>query len=210
MPGFLSILRDVEEEIKMNRVKTALEVAHERQLNAIAVLRISEDLTKSYREALVKADEKVRQEQTRAAVVEDFNKHNNGSGSVSGGPGPKEFAREELAEREWAWVDKPTKPTIYEEGFKDIFDEITALQRRKNNDYGNSWTAMGAKGVFVRLTDKVARLKTQLWDGKDYLVEDEKIKDTAIDLISYSFMLLYALQRGMIDSDVETLPPNTQ
>jgi hypothetical protein len=77
--------------------------------------------------------------------------------------------------------------------------------QKKNHDYaGKRGTepfanftraeAMGItsteKGMMVRLLDKMSRLSSFIESGQ-FKVEDEKLKDTIIDMINYS-VLLYA------------------
>jgi hypothetical protein len=69
------------------------------------------------------------------------------------------------------------------------------LAKRKNHDYGSeNIGALGPKGVFVRIWDKVSRLKTGLWESQDFEVEDEKLLDTLEDLANYSIILILLLQ----------------
>jgi hypothetical protein len=78
--------------------------------------------------------------------------------------------------------------------------------QRKNHDYSGGEDSSDAflnftrveklgitstgQGFLVRMTDKLSRLITYIHNGK-FQVEDEKLKDTIIDLINYS-ILLYA------------------
>ena len=72
-------------------------------------------------------------------------------------------------------------------GFQKIVSEALNLGIRKNNAYGkNNIAALGVRGIFVRMWDKINRLKTLIWDktGKDEV--SESVRDTFIDLINYS------------------------
>lgn len=80
--------------------------------------------------------------------------------------------------------------------------ECLALLKAKNADYGNSWRRYGAKGVLVRLGDKVERLRTLLWLKQDAQVRTESIRDTARDLINYSLLLLLLIE----EEDWEGMP----
>ena len=78
-----------------------------------------------------------------------------------------------------------------EDKFLKGIDEIHAICReiakRKNHDYGqDNLTTFGIKGNLVRTNDKVARLKTLLWENIEPRVSDEKILDTVYDLINYA------------------------
>lgn len=90
---------------------------------------------------------------------------------------------------------------------KEIHSEIMQLMMNKNSDYsGNSNNAftnfelcdkMGgvdtAKGIYVRLSDKYARLSSFIKQGT-LKVDDEKVQDTLKDMISYSMILLAFLK----------------
>lgn len=62
----------------------------------------------------------------------------------------------------------------------------------KNHDYGNSFAESIAKhgevAYIVRAEDKVRRIKTLM--TKEVKVVDESIKDTIIDLLNYTCMLV--------------------
>jgi hypothetical protein len=87
----------------------------------------------------------------------------------------------------------------YKEQFKEfekIQHELLNLSIRKNHDYGpENIGALGERGIYVRIWDKVARLKTLLWDNKDPAVKDESIDDTIRDLANYAIIML-VLRRG--------------
>ena len=63
------------------------------------------------------------------------------------------------------------------------------LFAKKNADYGNAFATYGAVGVIVRMGDKISRLANITNKGIN-LVEDEKIRDTLIDLHNYSAMAI--------------------
>ncbi len=58
---------------------------------------------------------------------------------------------------------------------------------KKNQDYGDAFANYGTVGVLVRLGDKISRLQSISSRGIN-LVEDEKIRDTLIDLHNYAAM----------------------
>ena len=87
---------------------------------------------------------------------------------------------------------------------KDALD----LMQRKNHDYaGKSGVepfanftraeAMGIttpeRGMMVRMLDKMSRLSSFM-DSKEFKVEDEKLRDTILDLINYSVLLYSYLE----------------
>lgn len=75
--------------------------------------------------------------------------------------------------------------------FKEIQKECYDLSKRKNNDYGHdNISALGLKGVYVRLWDKVSRLKQLVWLAKEQEVADESIEDTFKDIANYATIAL--------------------
>ena len=67
--------------------------------------------------------------------------------------------------------------------------EARSLFEKKNSDYGDAFATYGPVGVLVRIGDKIQRL--QSIDKKGItLVEDEKLRDTLIDLHNYAAMAI--------------------
>jgi len=67
--------------------------------------------------------------------------------------------------------------------------EARTLFQSKNSDYGDAFATYGPIGVLVRIGDKIQRL--QSIDKKGItLVEDEKLRDTLIDLHNYAAMAI--------------------
>lgn len=84
--------------------------------------------------------------------------------------------------------------------FNQITNEMTQLYERKNSDYGNSihdtYMKYGAAAYLVRMEDKINRVRTLVQNNNyDYLVDDEKVKDTLIDLANYAILMLMELER---------------
>ena len=77
--------------------------------------------------------------------------------------------------------------TVQEEGL-DLF-------RRKNQDYGDAFSQYGVVGVLVRLGDKIARCQNITTKGVT-LVDDEKLRDTLIDLHNYAGMAVMLLDES--------------
>ena len=90
------------------------------------------------------------------------------------------------------------------------------LMKKKNHDYsGKSGTepfanftraeSMGIttteKGILVRMLDKMSRLSS-FTDSGEFMVEDEKLQDTIIDIINYS-ILLYAYIQSKSENTYE-------
>ena len=70
--------------------------------------------------------------------------------------------------------------------------EARELFEKKNADYGDAFATYGTVGVIVRLGDKISRLSSISKTGVT-LVEDEKIRDTLIDLHNYAAMAIMLL-----------------
>jgi hypothetical protein len=75
---------------------------------------------------------------------------------------------------------------------KQIHDEALELFSRNNKDYGDSFAKYGVIGVLMRIADKLQRAVSITNNGVN-LVEDEKIRDTLIDLHNYSAMAMMLL-----------------
>jgi|TARA_R110001592_G_scaffold38668_9_gene127493 hypothetical protein len=67
--------------------------------------------------------------------------------------------------------------------------EARELFIKKNKDYGDAFSTYGPVGVLVRIGDKIQRLQSITKSGIT-LVEDEKIRDTLIDLHNYAAMAI--------------------
>lgn len=88
---------------------------------------------------------------------------------------------------------------------KELCDAALELMQRKNHDYAGkqgsepfaNFTRVEAlgittteKGMMVRLSDKMSRLSSFM-ESNEFKVQDEKLRDTILDMINYS-ILLYA------------------
>lgn len=73
-----------------------------------------------------------------------------------------------------------------------LADTITKLYRRKNADYGDSFTRSldkyGTVAALVRISDKLNRLDSLTAPGREAQVKEETILDTLLDLASYAIM----------------------
>lgn len=78
--------------------------------------------------------------------------------------------------------------------FKKIQDLGLDLFIKKNRDYGKAYSKYGAIGVLIRINDKISRLQT-ITKTKIFLVNDESLKDTLIDLHNYSAIALMELNK---------------
>ena len=81
---------------------------------------------------------------------------------------------------------------------ENICKRMTDTYRRKNSDYGDSFSKLRAEfdnAILIRIADKYNRLKS-LKSGKIQQVSDESIKDTLLDLANYCIMELVETEIG--------------
>ncbi len=81
------------------------------------------------------------------------------------------------------------------EQLETIQVEAKELFRKKNADYGDAFATYGSIGVLVRIGDKIQRLQSINSRGIT-LVDDEKLRDTLIDLHNYSAMCIMLLDEN--------------
>ena len=79
---------------------------------------------------------------------------------------------------------------------KNICDSLNDLYKKKNQDYGDSFSKSykeyGLTMSCIRLEDKLNRLKSLNKNGNAQ-VKDESIQDTLMDLANYAIMTLIEL-----------------
>jgi len=83
--------------------------------------------------------------------------------------------------------NKPDKVAMHAE----ICTYLTDLYRRKNKDYGDSFTELRQEfpdSILLRLKDKYNRLETLCKVGATTEVGDERIEDTFLDMSNYCIM----------------------
>ena len=73
-----------------------------------------------------------------------------------------------------------------------VQSEALELFSKKNADYGDAFATFGPVGVIVRMGDKINRL-VSIEKNKVSLVNDEKMRDTLIDLHNYAAMCVMLL-----------------
>ena len=96
-------------------------------------------------------------------------------------------------------ADQREKTSV--EKFRELQDEIYELFQKKNGDYGDAFKENGSIGTMIRIKEKVGRLKNFIQvnpQGITYKttrpnVVDESLRDTLMDLNSYSLMMLMLL-----------------
>lgn len=76
----------------------------------------------------------------------------------------------------------------------EIQKESLELFKKKNNDYGDAFAKYGLIGVLVRIEDKIQR-SISITNKGIHLVDDERIRDTLLDLHNYSAMALMLMDK---------------
>lgn len=73
------------------------------------------------------------------------------------------------------------------EQMKIVQKEGINLFAKKNKDYGDAFAKFGIIGILMRIEDKIQRSLSITKNGVT-LVDDEKMRDTLIDLHNYAAM----------------------
>lgn len=81
----------------------------------------------------------------------------------------------------------------YTTKFRAVQDEGFELFKKKNADYGDAFAKYGAVGVLVRMGDKISRLQS-ITNNSITMVNDEKMRDTLLDLHNYAAMAAMLLE----------------
>lgn len=81
----------------------------------------------------------------------------------------------------------------YTTKFRTVQDEGFELFKKKNADYGDAFAKYGAVGVLVRMGDKISRLQS-ITNNSITMVNDEKMRDTLLDLHNYAAMAVMLLE----------------
>jgi len=88
------------------------------------------------------------------------------------------------------------------EQLKSVQHEAEILFQKKNTDYGDAFARYGTVGILVRIGDKITRMQSITSKGIN-LVEDEKLRDTLLDLHNYAAMGIMLLDNDYIDVDYD-------
>ncbi len=79
---------------------------------------------------------------------------------------------------------------------KELLDQMHSLYVTKNHDYGDSvhdtYEKYGLVSFLVRLEDKLNRARTL--SRKEQWVQDEKLKDTLLDMANYAILAVIELE----------------
>ena len=78
--------------------------------------------------------------------------------------------------------------------------EALALFKKKNHDYGDAFATYGTIGVLVRLGDKIKRLMN-ISNTSVTMVNDEKMRDTLIDLHNYAAMAIMLIDESIDETN---------
>lgn len=88
-----------------------------------------------------------------------------------------------------------------EQQFKEITEEMLALYKKKNSDYGDSvsktYETFGMTAFLIRMEDKLNRL-IALNGKEDRKVDDERIEDTLTDLANYAILARIEIERSTL------------
>lgn len=86
---------------------------------------------------------------------------------------------------------------MIESEIDEIFENLKRILISKNSDYDNSFSLTfqeyGLESSYIRLTDKLNRLKNLI--KNDAEVKDEKVIDTLYDLTNYCILTILELRR---------------
>ena len=93
--------------------------------------------------------------------------------------------------------------------YNKIRDEAFEIFKKKNIDYGDAFADYGSVGVIVRMGDKIRRM-SNISSTSITLVEDERLRDTLMDLANYAVMGLMLLDEkseseNLVEEKVENL-----
>lgn len=84
------------------------------------------------------------------------------------------------------------------EQFTKVQNEGLATFKQKNADYDDSFAHHGVLGTLIRIHDKLNRF-TSVSNKQIALVDDEKLRDTLMDLANYAHIAVFLLDEGKED-----------
>ncbi len=85
------------------------------------------------------------------------------------------------------------------EQMRKVQDEALELFKKKNADYGDAFADYGPIGVLMRMGDKIRRLNS-ITKNQIIMVDDEKTRDTLLDLHNYAAMAIMLLDEAESDT----------
>jgi len=95
-----------------------------------------------------------------------------------------------------------------QERFMKVLDEAAKLRWSKYQVYGNSYKEYGLMGIAIKLSDKISRIKNIINNPElDKVVADERVRDSAIDLLNYAAMFVMTHDEKKDEDGKETKQP---
>lgn len=79
------------------------------------------------------------------------------------------------------------------ERYLALIKHMSDLRGKKVHDYGLTFKQHGVYGLRVRISDKYGRFE-RLLSGIEPKIDDESVKDTALDMANYLIMLLLEME----------------
>lgn len=99
-------------------------------------------------------------------------------------------------------IDGTSGDEQLERDFAELVLKKFNLFKKKQASYGSSNIgALGIRGIFVRLWDKLNRLKNLVWEGNPNPLTDENVEDTFGDIAIYALMAILVLEGKWPESD---------
>ena len=93
----------------------------------------------------------------------------------------------------YRFIKVPEVNEVYESEIVTIANEIAELVEKKDKDYNSAFSKTlkeyGDVAYFLRIDDKLNRLKSLLLDNKDAEV-NESVEDTLKDIVGYTLLML--------------------
>jgi hypothetical protein len=94
-------------------------------------------------------------------------------------------------------VDGSSGNPELEKHMAELLVDLFETFKKKQKSYGcDNIAEFGERGVFIRMNDKMKRLKNLVWEGKKDPLQDETVDDTYIDLADYSLISIL-VRRGL-------------
>ena len=100
------------------------------------------------------------------------------------------------ASEPWGSASEPVANDRVEQ-MRAVQAEALSLFAAKNADYGDAFASYGVPGVLMRMSDKLMRFQKISRTGIQ-LVNDEKLRDTLMDLHNYAAMALLLLDEDTV------------
>jgi hypothetical protein len=86
--------------------------------------------------------------------------------------------------------------------FIAISKEAHELRWKKFLLYGESYKLFSPLGIYIRMSDKMSRIKTII-EHPGYDINDERIRDSLIDLSNYAIMMVMEIDDKYADKKIQ-------